>query len=229
MAHRVIRTAAALSLCAGASHAALVDLSGDLGSNFWAGNPYSPIGSPTIITPFTQTFANGMVSGNAISTNTTGFAFSLKITNLTFTTFTPGPGPGGVTDILLVATHGFQVGTASNFFANHNLTGTWSTATGNTAQLNTVVDINSATPAPLQTIFLANTAGTTSFASSSPAIGGATSSPVMTIQMSLRLRIDGVGSTTLPGSADVDVTFVPAPATLALAGLGALATARRRR
>jgi len=138
------------------------------------------------------------------------------------------PGVGGLTDILLVATHGFQIA-AGTFFANHNLTGTWSTATGNIAQLNTTVDINSANPSMIQQIILINTAATTSFVSSSPAVGGGTTSPVMTIQMALRLRIDGVGTTILPGSADVDVTLVPAPAAAALLPLVGLLAARRRR
>lgn len=228
MAHRVTPIFVALSLCAAAAHGAGVTLSGDLGNNFWAaGGQFSAIGAPNITTSFTQTVANGTISGDVIASNPTGFAFSLKVTNVVYTTFTPGV--ANLTNIMLVATHGFQVGTAGNFFASHSLTGTWSAATGNTAQLDTTVDLNSPLPSNIQQIFLANTAGATSFASSSPAVGGATASPVMTIQTVLRLRIDGIGTTTLPGSADVDVTIVPAPATLGLAGFAGIALTTRRR
>ncbi len=223
---RAISSVVAVALLAATAHATLVNLSGDLGNNFWNGGGFSPIASAPVVTPFAQTFANGTISGNALASNPTGFALSLKLTNITYTTFTPGV--GGLTDILLVATHGFQIA-AGTFFANHNLTGTWSTATGNIAQLNTTVDINSANPSMIQQIILINTAATTSFVSSSPAVGGGTTSPVMTIQMALRLRIDGVGTTILPGSADVDVTLVPAPAAAALLPLVGLLAARRRR
>lgn len=236
MSHRLLCSLAAgsfgvLSLAPSEANAALVDLSGDLGSNFWIGTAYSPIGAAgAITTPFTWTGPNGTLVGNATATNPTGFAFTLRLTNLVYTTTTAGPSNGGTaTDILLVATHGFQVGTAGTFFANHVLSGTWSNAVGNTAQLNTTVDINSAQPAGIQTIFLANTAATTSFVSSSPAVGGNTASPVMTIQMALRLRIDGVGTTTLPGSADVYVDLVPTPGAAVILGLSGLVVIRRRR
>jgi hypothetical protein len=214
MTHRSVVALGALSALAAASNAAIINITGDLGTqSITNGTNISFNPSIPIITPFSQTGANGTVAGDVIAYNPNGLNVSLAITNLTFSTFAAGPGPGGVTDVQIVTHHYFQLA-GSLFTSGHALSGTWSTHTNNAITLNSTVDYLGLNLA-LGTLSGINTGATTSFNFGN---NGTTFTPTLvpgtvlfSIQMTLNLRVAPNGNIILPSSADVFVDAVPAP------------------
>lgn len=222
----------ALSVLSAGAQAAIINISGDLGSqSITNGTNISFNPTASVTTSFSQTGANGTVAGDVIAYNPNGLNVSLAITNLTFSTFAAGPGPGGVTDVQIVTYHYFQL--AGNLFSSgHALSGTWSTHTNNAITLNSTVDYLGLNLA-LGTLSGINTGATTSFNFGN---NGTTFTPnlvpgtvLFAIQMTLNLRVAPNGNIILPGSADVYVDAVPAPGAAMVLGLAGLTATRRRR
>lgn len=224
---RIIAASLCAMACAAPSQASQIDLYGDLGLNNWTGALFSPINTSTT-TPFSQIVPGfGNVAGDVIATNTLGLTFSLVITNLTYNALIVNP-PNGLMDIILVVTHNYQPASSGTYNGSHSLNGTWSTASLNAVQLDTIQDFGN-TNVSLPSLFDLNTLNTSTFSLGPAGAFVTTASPVYTIQSILRLRIDGIGTITLPSSADVSATFVPGPGASALLGLAGLMGVRRRR
>ncbi len=217
------------ALLAGASTtclAAQVNLSGDLGAGSWTGVTYSPVNAFTT-TSFSQAVPGlGSITGDVFSNNSAGASFALRVTNLTYTATIPNP-PLGLMDVMIVATHAYQTSGSGPYNSAHQLTGFWTTASGNAVQQDTILDLGN-TNFMLPTVSQLNTGNTTSF-NVGAAAGSTTTSSIFLIQTTVRLRIDGTGSILLLSSADVQVDFVPAPGGIVLAGMGVLALSRPRR
>lgn len=232
MLHRSIVALGAAAALSGLAHGAIINISGDLGSqSITNGTNISFNPSIPIFTSFTQVGANGTVSGDVVAYNPNGLNVSLAITNLTFSTFAAGPGPGGVTDVQIVTHHYFQLN-ASLFSSGHALSGTWSTHTNNAVTLASTVDYLGLNLA-LGTLGGINTGATSSFNFGN---NGTTFTPLLVpgttlfaIQMTLNLRVAPNGNIILPSSADVMVDAVPSPGAGTLLALAGLAAVRRRR
>lgn len=227
MGLRIISASAGVTLLACTSLAADVYLGGDLGSNSWLGNNYSAINTFTT-TSFTQTVPGlGTLTGDAFSNNTAGGSFSLRLTNLSFTMFVPGP-TSNTAEIILIATHGYQTAGSGTYSSSHQLIGFWTPATGNQAELYTLLDQYGGAN-QLPTLSGTNTAGTTFFNYGLSATGFTSTSTNFVIQTRLRLILDGTGTISLPSSADVEVNFAPAPGAASLLAIAGVCTRRRRR
>jgi hypothetical protein len=227
MGLRIISAFAGVSLLVCTTQAADVYLGGDLGSNGWLGNNFSAINTFTT-TPFTQTVPGlGTLTGDAFSNNGGGGSFSLRLTNLTFTMAVPGP-TAGTAEIILIASHGYQTAGSGSYSSSHQLTGFWTTATGNQAELYTLLDQYGAA-VTMPTLSGINTAATTFFNFGLSGVGVTSTSTTFVIQTRLRLILDGTGSIFLPSSAEVNVELVPAPGAASLVVVGGLVNARRRR
>ncbi|TVQ81463.1 MAG: hypothetical protein EA380_01725 [Phycisphaeraceae bacterium] len=214
-------------LGAPALHASFVDLDGDLGNNTWNGGVVvSPINTATT-TPFTHVSANGDITGDVIATNTGGANFELTITNVVFNALNTA----GVTIINLLVRHSYEIDPTTfpgPYLAEHMIDGTWSTAPSNSVDLESFhgTGVLTISPPPLS---LTNSLMTTSFNLGPTSASVPLTTNIYTIQMNLRLAIDGAGTITLPNSADSFATYIPTPATAALLALGGLASTRRRR
>lgn len=221
--------ALALALLGSAhSRASSINLVGDLGPNTWTGAVFSPI-STTTTTPFSQIVPGfGDVAGDVIATNTGGTAFSLVVTNLTFNALVPGPS-AGMMDVGFIIRHDFQPLVVPGLYtSSHQLNGSWTTATGNVVQLESYHDVGGSNIA-LPGLFELNTAANPTFNLGPGTAVVPSGLPVYSVEMHLRMRIDGIGFINLPTSADVFVTLIPAPTTLLPMALAGLLAARRRR
>lgn len=227
MSLRIIPALAGVLLFVCAAHGADVYLGGDLGNNSWLGNNFSAINTSTT-TSFTQTVPGlGTLTGDAFSNNGGGGSFSLRLTNLTFTMFVPGP-TSGTAEIILIASHGYQTAGSGTYSSSHQLIGFWTTATGNQAELYTLLDQYGGA-VNLPTLSGTNTAGTTFFNFGLSATGFTSTSTTFFIQTRLRLILDGTGSIFLPSSAEVNVDYIPAPGAAPLLAIGGILGLRQRR
>lgn len=228
MLHRVTRALGAMFLFASAGLASQVDLTGDLGANSWTGTSFSPINTSTTTNFLHAVPGFGLIVGDVFANNTSGASFALRVTNLTFVITAPLGPSAPFTDVMLVAKHNYQTAGPGAYSSSHQLTGQWSALAGNAVSLDTVLDLTG-TPLTLNTLSGINTGLTTSFNFGNPGLASTTTSPIFTIQTTLRLRIEANGTIVLPSSADVDVEFVPGAGTVApLAMTGLIATRRRR-
>jgi hypothetical protein len=218
------RTLAALaaSALAGSASAQLINLYGDIGTQFTTGAPFSPINT-TLTTPFSWSNANGSITGDVIVANDpTGTIFDLTITNLTYTCITPNT--SGFGDVILQVQHAYATSGTGTYFGQHSLAGSWTSGPNSIVQLDNIQDFGNSN------VSLPSLIATTSPFNLGPVTGFAlTTSPVYSVQATLRLRSDGVGAISLPSSAHFRASLVPAPGSIALLGLGSLLAARRRR
>lgn len=214
--------ALAASALTGSASAQLINLYGDLGTQFTTGAPFSPINS-TLTTPFSWSNANGSITGDVIVSNDpTGTIFDLTITNLTYTCLIANA--AGFGDVILQVQHAYATSGSGTYTGQHSLAGSWTSGPNSIVQLDSIQDFGGSN------VFLPSLIATSSPFSLGPVSGTAlTTSPVYNIQATLRLQTDGLGSIFLPSSAHFRAALVPTPGAVALLGLGGLLTSRRRR
>lgn len=229
MVNRVMGLVGVLSVLATSVQGSQINVTGDLGPLSVTGTTYSPINTFTTTNFVLSVPGFGLLVGDVFANNTAGASFALRITNLNFVITNPLGPSAPLTDVIVVATHNYQTAGPGSYNSSHQLNGQWTTAAGNAASLDTVLDVTAASPTTLLLLSGVNTAQTTTFNYGNPAIGATTSSAIFTIQTTLRLRLDGAGTIFLPSSADVDVEFVPAPSAAMMLGLTGLFAQRRRR
>lgn len=228
MTHRIRAAVGALALAGAAgigvgnAQAQVINLFGDLGTGTTLGTPFSPINS-TFTQSFTQTAAAGTISGDVIVTNDpTGTIFTMTITNLAYTC--TATNAAGVGDVIVVVDHTYITSGFGTYVGTHALSGSWTSGPNSLVQLDGIHDFGGS-----------NVSLPTLLATASPFALGPTSATATTtgliyqIRTILRLQTDGLGTITLPSSADITVTLVPGPTGAAALGLMALAGAQRRR
>jgi hypothetical protein len=230
---RVLVSLGLVASAAVSASAALVDISGDLGSQFLTSSVNSSNLNTSTTTTFTQGNAFGVLSGDVVATNTAGTNLSLKITNLNMTVVTPvNAFAQPFFDVLVVAQHDFTLSAFLNFNVQHTLAGTWSTAVGNGITLDSIADSLAVSSVAVPQIGGINTGGATSFSYGPQSASGVCLSPVFRIATSLRIHLDTSmtpWTVTLPTSADVEVTLVPAPGTIGILAFAGVVGSRRRR
>lgn len=218
---------AALATCAGHASGQVINMTGDLGTASLTG-----IASPVSLTntTATQSFSwagpGGTISGDVIvADDPTGTIFTMTITNL-FLTVT-GPNSAGVPalDVTLTVDHLYQSATGfGTYTGSHALSGSWTNAPTSWVQLDSTQDVGYANQ-PLSTLLASSSPF--SLSSSSPVVV-TSGSGKYGIQAILHLHADGLGTITLPSSAHISATLVPAPGMLPLLGLASITRRRRR-
>jgi hypothetical protein len=223
---RLVLSAALIAL-AGAAHAQQINMTGDLGTASLTGlaSPVS-LTNTTSTTNFSWAGPGGSITGDVIVSNDpTGTIFTMTITNLALSV--TGPNSAGVPalDVTLTVDHLYQSATGfGTYTGSHALSGFWTNLPTSYVQLDSTQDVG-----------YANTPLTTLLATSSPFALSSSSPVVVTsgsgkygIQAVLHIFADGLGTVTLPTSAHISATLVPAPGALALLALSPLAARRRR-
>lgn len=218
-------SAAFVIVAAGQSRAAIVTLSGDLGSNTWTSPPATLLSGGSLTVPFVHNFAGrGSIQGD-FQADYTGTTFLMKITNLSFHAFDWSP--MGKTDVRIVVTQAFDA-LPGPFAATQGLDGfTESTTSGGVVIGNTILD-SGFTSVSLPPVSYGSSSGAPQFFSVPPTFGMTTTSHLdMLIKMQLDMTIFGDGTILLPNS--FESTTIPAPAAaLGLALAGAFGARRRR-
>ncbi len=202
--------------------AQVINLYGDLGTNAWTGIGVSPPSS-TFTQPFSQSAANGTITGDVIVANDpTGTIFDLTITNLTYNCTTANAAGNG--DVIVQVLHSYIMGGPGPFTGSQSLAGNWTSGPNSLVQLDSIQDFGGS-----------NINLPTLLATTSPFSLGPVSSLVFSasgsyqILATLRLETDGTGAINLPSSAHIHVDLAPSPGTCGLLGLAGLVAARRRR
>jgi len=224
---RSILAPVAISLFSGAAHGQQISMTGDLGTASLTGLA-SPISFMTssATTPFSWSGVGGSIAGDvSVSNDPTGTIFTLSITNL-FLTVT-GPNSAGVPalDVMLTVDHLYQSIGNGTYNAGHSLSGTWTNSPASWVQLDSTQDVGYANQ-PLLTLLA--TSSPFSLTNSAPVVV-TSGSGKYGIQAILHLHADGLGTINLPGSADITVSYVPAPGAVMMLGAAGLAATRRRR
>lgn len=217
----------ATALCASAAHAQSISMTGDLGTASMTGlaSPISMMNS-SALTSFSWAGPGGSISGDVtVSNDPTGTIFTLGITNL-FLTVT-GPNSSGVPalDVTLTVDHLYQSIGNGTYNASHSLAGSWTNLPTSWVQLDSTQDVGYANQ-PLTTLLA--TSSPFSLSNGAPVVV-TSGSGKYGIQAILHLYADGLGTINLPGSAHVNVEYVPAPGAMALIGIAGLLSTRRRR
>lgn len=180
---------------------------------------FSPPGSNNT-QPFSFTGGGNSIAGDVyVANNLTGDAFTLTITNLTFTSVNPNP--SGVLDVFVEVVHDYLPGSPGPFFGNHVASGSWSGGPLTVLQLDTLLDVGGTNVYLPQIVVDLPSQNPAFTAGPNPGVVPTTPSNPFRINSILRLRIDGPGVINLPNSADVFVT-VPEPTALAVLTLTAL-------
>ena len=217
----------AIPLLASAANAQVISMTGDLGTASLTGLA-SPISftSTSNTTSFSWTGTGGSITGDVnVSNNPSGTVFTLDITNLFLTVTGPNSAGAPVLDVTLTVDHLYQSIGNGTYTANHSLSGTWTNSAASWVQLDSTQDVGYANQ-PLSTLLA--TATPFSLTAGAPVVV-TSGSGKYGIQAILHLHADGLGTINLPGSAHVNISYVPAPGAMALFGIGGLLAARRRR
>jgi len=224
---RAILAPLALSLLAGTAHAQSISMTGDLGTASMTGlaSPISMMSS-SALTSFSWAGPGGSITGDVtVSNDPTGTIFTLGITNLNLTVTGPNSAGVPILDVTLTVDHLYQSIGNGTYNASHALAGSWTNSPASWVQLDSTQDVGYANQ-PLTTLLATSSPFTMTNGAPVVVTSG---SGKYGIQAILHLYADGLGTINLPGSAHINVEYVPAPGAMALLGIAGLVATRRRR
>ena len=167
----------------------------------------------------------GIISGDAIATNTGGTSFDLVVTNLSFIAENS---PTGSTYIKLEILQNFAIfSPGGTYTGTHGVDGSWSTGASNFIQGDAIHDFGGSNVL-LPTLLYYNTFMIPTFAVSPTSASVTNTIGVYSIKAELQMNIEGDGFISLPNSYDGSATLVPEPAVSSLLCLAGLVALRRR-
>ncbi|HVZ93285.1 MAG TPA: PEP-CTERM sorting domain-containing protein [Phycisphaerales bacterium] len=226
---QLLLTAGAAALLGGTGSASAVGVSlyGDLGQPpGWSTQNIAWINTTDAL-HFSHALPGiGVVSGDAITTNTNGTQFDLVLTNFDFTSTSPT----GALFIKLQVYNYFELATSPmTFNATHSANGTWNVGEHSVIRFDSRQDFGGS-DVHLPPLIADNLHQFSGFSIGPESATVTTTMPnVMFMISEIQMFIDGTGSIIMPSSYDVNATAVPAPGALALTGLAGAGALRRRR